>query len=87
MRIHAISERATREESAFQLDPTVELEDVELDPVWLNKKIKLGTELLGEIKTTVIRVLIKYHVMFAWGPEDMLGSTCQSLLTNWQWTP
>ncbi|XP_074326871.1 uncharacterized protein LOC141664816 [Apium graveolens] len=54
-------------------EPAAETEEVELYAGHSGKMVRIGKNMGADLKTKVIAVIRKYHDVFAWGPEDMLG--------------
>ncbi|XP_031124240.1 uncharacterized protein LOC116026954 [Ipomoea triloba] len=73
LRIHAITSREEQLKSLDRPEPAVELEEVEIDPSRLEKRVRIGVGLAEKVKQEIIQELQKYQKVFAWGPEDMPG--------------
>lgn len=55
MRVHSIAEKASKEESLGRLEPAVELEEIMFENDRPDRKVKIGTGLLEDIREGVIR--------------------------------
>ncbi|VFQ79290.1 unnamed protein product [Cuscuta campestris] len=62
-----------REEGRPRAEPAEEVEEVSLDPIKPERKVKVGKTLPLRLKEKLLEVLQAFKVLFAWGPEDMLG--------------
>ncbi|VFQ82710.1 unnamed protein product [Cuscuta campestris] len=62
-----------KEEGRPRAEPAEEVEEVSLDPVEPERKVKVGKTLPLELKEQLLEVLQAFKVLFAWGPEDMPG--------------
>ncbi|VFQ59986.1 unnamed protein product [Cuscuta campestris] len=62
-----------KEEGRPRAEPAEEVEEVSLDPVEPERKVKVGKTLPLELKEQLLEVLRAFKVLFAWGPEDMPG--------------
>ncbi|VFQ80735.1 unnamed protein product [Cuscuta campestris] len=62
-----------KEEGRPRAEPAEEVEEVSLDPVDPERKVKVGKTLPLELKEQLLEVLRAFKVLFAWGPEDMSG--------------
>ncbi|VFQ68922.1 unnamed protein product [Cuscuta campestris] len=62
-----------KEEGRPRAEPAEEVEEVSLDPVVPERKVKVGKTLPLELKEQLLEVLRAFKVLFAWGPEDMPG--------------
>ncbi|VFQ86991.1 unnamed protein product [Cuscuta campestris] len=62
-----------KEEGRPRAEPAEEVEEVSLDPVEPERKVKVGKTLPPEVKEQLLEVLRAFKVLFAWGPEDMPG--------------
>lgn len=61
------------EERRTLVEPSEELEDVQLDDECPEKTTKIGTKLHLQIKQTLIHFLKNNKDIFAWSHGDMLG--------------
>ncbi|VFQ69611.1 unnamed protein product [Cuscuta campestris] len=62
-----------KEEGRPRAEPAKEVEEVSLDPIEPERKVKVGKALPLELKEQLLEVLRAFKVLFAWGPEDMPG--------------
>ncbi|VFQ79099.1 unnamed protein product [Cuscuta campestris] len=62
-----------KKEGRPRAEPAEEVEEVSLDPVEPERKVKVGKTLPLELKEQLLEVLRAFKVLFAWGPEDMPG--------------
>ncbi|VFQ90020.1 unnamed protein product, partial [Cuscuta campestris] len=62
-----------KEEGRPRAEPAEEVEEVSLDPVEPERKLKVGKTLPLELKEQLLEVLRAFKVLFAWGQEDMPG--------------
>ncbi|VFQ84371.1 unnamed protein product, partial [Cuscuta campestris] len=62
-----------KEEGRPRAEPVEEVEEISLDPVEPERKVKVGKTLPLELKEQLLEVLRAFKVLFAWGPEDMPG--------------
>ncbi|VFQ70740.1 unnamed protein product, partial [Cuscuta campestris] len=62
-----------KEEGRPRAEPAEEVEEVSLDLVEPERKVKVGKTLPLELKEQLLEVLRAFKVLFAWGPEDMPG--------------
>ncbi|VFQ96787.1 unnamed protein product [Cuscuta campestris] len=62
-----------KEEGRPRAEPAEEVEEVSLNPVEPERKVKVGKTLPLELKEQLLEVLRAFKVLFAWGPEDMPG--------------
>ncbi|VFQ88201.1 unnamed protein product [Cuscuta campestris] len=62
-----------KEEGRPRAEPAEEVEEVSLDPIESERKVKVGKTLPLDLKEQLLEVLRAFKVLFAWGPEDMLG--------------
>ncbi|VFQ97185.1 unnamed protein product, partial [Cuscuta campestris] len=62
-----------KEEGRPRAEPAEEVEEVSLDPIEPERKVKVGKALPLELKEQLLEVLRAFKVLFAWGPEDMPG--------------
>ncbi|VFQ97213.1 unnamed protein product, partial [Cuscuta campestris] len=60
-----------KEEGQPRAEPAEEVEEVSLDPIESERKVKVGKTLSLELKEQLLGVLRAFKVLFAWGAEDM----------------
>lgn len=54
MRVHSITEKASKEESLSRLEPAVELEEIAIDAYRPDRKVRIDTGLPEDIREAVI---------------------------------
>ncbi|VFQ95862.1 unnamed protein product [Cuscuta campestris] len=62
-----------KEEGRPRAEPVEEVEEVPLDPVKPEQKVKVGKTLPPRLKKQLLEVIQAFKVLFAWGLEDMPG--------------
>ncbi|XP_019184278.1 PREDICTED: uncharacterized protein LOC109179169 [Ipomoea nil] len=73
MQVYEITERPPKKAMIPRPEPTVVLEEVEIDPGRPDRRVRIGVGLPEEIREEIIKVLREHRLVFAWGPEDMPG--------------
>ncbi|XP_019195711.1 PREDICTED: uncharacterized protein LOC109189555 [Ipomoea nil] len=73
MKVHEITEKPPKKAMIPRPEPAVELEEIEIDPEWPDRRVRIGVGLPKDTREEIIQVLRKHRLVFAWGPEDMPG--------------
>lgn len=47
-----------------------------LNPACLDRVVKIGISMALELWSQIVKVIQRFHIVFAWGPEGMPGIDC-----------
>lgn len=72
-RLYTISQQEDKGDTKERPTPASKAEEIMLDEDRSERKVKIGTTLELELWERIITVLVKFKVIFTWGPEEMLG--------------
>ncbi|VFQ65590.1 unnamed protein product [Cuscuta campestris] len=71
--VNVISQEITKGETREKLEPEAETVEIELHPGDPSRTVRIGANLLEDLKVEITRVLQEYASIFAWSVADMPG--------------
>ncbi|VFQ95450.1 unnamed protein product [Cuscuta campestris] len=71
--VNVISQEITKGETREKLEPEAETVEIELHPGDSSRMVRIGANLLEDLKARITRVLQEYAGIFAWSVADMPG--------------
>ncbi|VFQ61401.1 unnamed protein product [Cuscuta campestris] len=71
--IDLVSQQVDKGEEKARIEPDANTEEIQIDASNPERKVKIGADLQGELRTEVVQVLTMYKSLFPWSVADMPG--------------